>query len=286
MSFLISRPPAPPRQRAFGGMTFRSSMFTLIVATLVCAIALPHAASGTPDATESEPTATAPADAFAPLRDEAPEAPPSAPHNPEATEPLVPAATDPAAPATIDVEEPALVDDSGPESTADAPDSNAGTGSPANPLEPEVNATPSAPEPDTPDLPLPTVRLESIQFTPVDPSANPPMSIGVVTVVYTHTPPDTEWVLVLSFEDFDTIAPRHPASAADLVLIAIDGATHELPSQHQGEFRILLGNDGNHTDQETVVLTFQLTLPDPVAGSSYHSTVTATATHLTDPLNR
>lgn len=241
----------------------------LIIAMLSVAITSPQAAVGTPIATESDAPPTTSSGIEPPLEESA-----------------IPATIDaypptPEAPVIVVVDEPIpanRTDEIQPDITG-TPDLE--TDLATNPPGPGTEATPTTLETDAAGMVLPTVRLESVRFAPVNPSTDPALSTGVITVSYANAPV-ADWVLVLAFDDFEIGATGGSIPVSNLTLIDTGGAYRNLPSLNHGEFRIQL-TDVAYATEGTITLTFQLSIAEPIAGSTYHSMVTATASHPGDP---
>ncbi len=156
------------------------------------------------------------------------------------------------------------------------------------PYDIHVPATPALTEPDrTADVPptfqAPSVRLETVQFTAVDPTMNPPATIGIVTLSYADAPTGGGWQLTMTFDDFVAAPSGTVVSASNLSLTTIEGVDPTFVSRDGGTFLVTIPPGDAVPTTGAVTLRLRLDLPVIPGGGTYQSAVTASASLLDTP---
>lgn len=127
----------------------------------------------------------------------------------------------------------------------------------------------------------PTLRIESVRFSPVDPSTASPYSTGVITVSYTGASATSEWGIALTFSDFVSAQTGEIVPASSVTQIAVSGAEIGDASSGPGVIAVTLPAAVTRQESGAFAVTVRLDISDPVPSSTYRSSMTATITRTT-----
>ncbi len=135
-----------------------------------------------------------------------------------------------------------------------------------------VDATSTLAPSPTPTVFAPTATIVQVEFSPIDPAASPAVTTGIVTVAYANAPTTEDWVLALTFDNFTGMGNADDVPAGTLSFLGITGADAAHADFTDG---VLILSFSATTPpppvQGTLVITVQLSIPEPFGATSYES---------------
>jgi hypothetical protein len=147
------------------------------------------------------------------------------------------------------------------------PGSEAAPDSAGTPFDPTPTLTPSP----TPTVVAPTATIVQVEFSPIDPASSPAITTGIITIAYANALANGDWALALTFHDFTGVGNSDAVSAATLSFLGITGADATRADFAGGVLTLSFSAITPLPAQGTLVVTVQLSIPEPFGATSYQS---------------